>query len=92
MTLMLRHCQYPILRFTTTMTTIVVCVLVRRRAACSVLHLAVPFQLPSRVNADKRCSHLILSLQVVVKDSKSPCNLHPVVNEEARVSFTHIGK
>ena len=37
--MMLRHCQYPIFRFITTMTTILVCALARRRAASKVIVL-----------------------------------------------------
>lgn len=45
--LMLRHSQHPSFRFTATVTTPIVCVLVRRRAECRVLHSAFPFHLLS---------------------------------------------
>lgn len=67
LTLMLRHCQYPSFRFTSTTPTLIVCVLVRRRAVCRALHLAFPFQLLSGNWMHKSLPHLILPLQVVAE-------------------------
>lgn len=71
LTLMLRHCQYASFRFTATMITLTVCVLVRRRAVCKALHSAFPFQLLSGNWLHKSFPHPILPLQVVAEYTRA---------------------
>lgn len=91
MTLIFRHCQCPGFRFTIMMTTTVTCVLVSRRAVCKVLYSSCPFNSPQGTG-NMEGAHILVPLTVVAEYSKSPCNLPPIFNQEARVSFAHIGQ